>query len=107
MEFLFGFILGIITIKIYSSIALYFLEKRLEQKVEEVLKEFRKNVINSKIEVENGTYFIYNRETNEFLGQGKTFEELEKVMKAKYPNKLFNVPHSELMDVIKEKHENR
>lgn len=107
MDFLFGFILGVITLKIYSSITLYFLEKRLEKKIDSVLTEFRKHVVNSKIEVVNDTYFMYNRDTNEFLGQGKTFEELEKTMKIKYPNKLFNVPHEELMEVLKAKNENR
>jgi len=107
MDFLFGFVLGILVFRIYSSIALYFLEKRLEEKIENTLKEFRKNVVNSKIEVVNDMYFMYNRETSEFLGQAKTFEELEKVMKAKYPNKLFNVPHNELMEALKAKNENR
>ncbi len=105
-ELILGIFIGVIGVKLFMTIEMYFMEKTLEKKVEKILTDFRKNVINSKIEVENGIYFMYNRETNEFLGQAKTFEELDKVMREKYPNKLFNVPHSELMEVMKAKNEN-
>jgi hypothetical protein len=101
LEFLIGFFAGIICLRIYATITMHFLEKRLERKIDDVLTEFRKNVINSRIEFVNGIYFMYNRDTNEFLGQGNTFEELEKTVKVKYPNKLFNVPSSELQELFK------
>jgi hypothetical protein len=105
-ELILGIFIGVISVKLFMTIEMYFMEKTLEKKVEKILIDFRKNVINSKIEVENGIYFMYNRETNEFLGQATTFEELDKVMRTKYPNKLFNVPHAELMEVMKAKNEN-
>lgn len=101
LEFLVGVFLGIMFHRIYIDIRLRFLEKRIEDKIEKTLTEIRKNVIDSKIEFVNGVYYLYAKETNEFLAQGNTFDELEKAARTKYPEKLFNVPQSELNQLLK------
>lgn len=107
LEFLIGFVAGIFVYRSLIAIATYALQKRLENKVSELMEEFKKSMIDSKIEVADGVYYMYNRDTNEFLAQGKTFEELEKAARAKYPDKMFNVPHKELMAVMKGNHESK
>lgn len=102
-DFLFGLVLGIFLHRAYLEIKFYLWEKRVEEKTREALGKFREKVIPSRIEVVNGMYFIYNRETNEFLGQANNMVELEKLMRTKYPNKLFDVPNEQLMEVMKEK----
>lgn len=106
-EFLFGFLLGALTIKLYMMLEMYLIEKRLEKRIDEVLTKFRSHLINSKIEVVNDVYFMYDRDTNAFLAQGNSFEELNQNAMKKYPDKLFNVPHNELMEVMKANNENR
>ena len=76
--------------------------KELDSSISERLKSLKEKIVPSRIEEDNGVLFLYNSETNEFLGQGTTFEELESVMKEKYPNKLFNVPQSEIDKYVKD-----
>ena len=101
LEFLFGIITGILVYRALIAYAAYALEKKIDKKVSELMSEMKKSMIDSKIEMANGIYYLYNRDTNEFLAQGATFEELEKAARSKYPNKMFNVPHKELMSAMK------
>ena len=106
-EFLIGVLCGILLHSFLVFLRVKLLERRLDNKIEEVLSKFRENVIPSKIEESNGMYFLYNRETEEFLGQGKSMTELEKSVREKFPNKLFDVPNEQLMKVMKEKYETK
>ena len=47
--------------------------------------------------------YLYNSETEEFLGQGKTMQELNDAVRSRFPDKLFNVPQEEL-DKFMKKH---
>lgn len=75
---------------------------KLERGITERLEKFREKVIPSRIEEENGVLYLYNSDTNEFLGQANSFEELEKAMMDKFPGKLFNVPKEELSKFTKD-----
>jgi hypothetical protein len=48
------------------------------------------------IEVDNGTIFIYNKITKEFMAQGSNTKEIEKVLISKYPGKHFSTSEQEL-----------
>ena len=76
--------------------------KKLEDGITERLEKFREKVIPSRIEEENGVLYLYNSDTNEFLGQANSFEQLENAMMEKFPGKLFNVPKEELSKFIKD-----
>lgn len=76
--------------------------RELDQSISKSLKALKDKIVPSRIEEDNGMLFLYNSETNEFLGQGKTFKELESIMKEKYPNKLFNVPQTEIDKYVKD-----
>jgi len=39
---------------------------------------------------------MYNRETNEFIAQGNTFEELETRLKKEFPDKYFDVKQEDI-----------
>jgi len=75
---------------------------KLERGITERLEKFREKVIPSRIEEENGVLYLYNSDTNEFLGQANNFDELEKSMADKFPGKLFNVPQDELRKYLKD-----
>lgn len=100
MEFILGLLCGVLAIALFLIILINALAKArikyIEQKVEEGIKAFRERVIDSKIEESNGLLFLYNRKTNEFLGQGKDLRELNDVVMKRFPDKLFNVPQEEI-----------
>lgn len=96
LMYLLCFALGWFFCKVSYAIKQYHMLKKIDQELNEKLKTIREKIIPSRIEEVNGTLFLYNSETNEFLGQGKNFEELELAVRSTYPNKLFNVPQSEL-----------
>lgn len=75
---------------------------KIERGIKDRLEEFRSKVIPSRIEEEKGVLYLYNSDTNEFLGQANSFDELEEAMAAKFPGKLFNVPKDELSKFIKD-----
>ena len=46
--------------------------------------------------------YIYNKETEEFLGQAHTMKELSDVLEKRFPGKLFNVSQDEIDKHLKE-----
>lgn len=76
--------------------------KELDGSINEKMNALKEKIVPSRIEEENGVLFLYHRETNEFLGQGNSFEDLENVMKEKFPEKLFNVPQEEINKYLKD-----
>jgi hypothetical protein len=105
MEFIVGIFFGaLICFVIIAAIAHIIVRirlARLEEAIKAGVKKFREHVIPSRIEEVNGMIYLYNRETEEFLGQGVTFEELNNSVKARYPNKLFDVNQGELAKYMK------
>jgi hypothetical protein len=101
IDFALGFLTALVLQYVISKIYVRALEKRLETKIAETLTKLKETIIPARIEVANGVFYMYNRETNEFLAQGNTFDELEKTARSKFPNKLFNVPQSELNEIEK------
>lgn len=90
------FIAGWFFCKVMMAIKSYHVLKKFDKEINERIESIRERIIPSRIEEENGMLYLYNKDTNEFLGQGKTFVDLEKNVREKFPNKLFNVPQEEL-----------
>jgi hypothetical protein len=97
-----GFICGIWFHVLYASARRQLIELRLEREIDRKVKALKEKIIPSRIEEENGLLFLYNSETNEFLGQGANADELETTVMARYPGKLFNVPQDQLDKFFKE-----
>lgn len=95
-EFFIGLLAGIALMNLISAIRVRMEIKELDELLSQKLEKLKEKIIPSRIEEENGMLYLYNKDTNEFLGQGKTFVELEKNVREKFPNKLFNVPQEEL-----------
>jgi hypothetical protein len=92
LELIIGILLGYILAEYVRDV-----RTRIElRKTKQLYDKFKARIVPSKIEKENGMLYIYNRETNEFLGQATTLVELEKTLLEKFPDKLFNVPSKEL-----------
>jgi hypothetical protein len=104
--FIIGFLIGFfLAFAIIHFIANYVRKKRadiLEKVTNDAIKTLKKTIIPSKIEEQNGMLFLYNSEDNTYLAQGTSLEELELNVKTRFPDKLFNVPQSEIDKYKKE-----
>ena len=62
-------------------------------------KQISESQIQIKIEKHNDVLYVFNKETDEFMGQGKTRKELEDSLMVKYPNKVFLATTENLKEV--------
>ena len=56
-------------------------------------------LIQINIEQHNGMFYVYGREDNQFMGQGKSKEELEDALAKRFPGKRFACPEKTLKEV--------
>lgn len=96
LELIVGVLLGYFLAECVRDIRTRIEMRELEKLYDEKITQLKERIIPSRIEKENGILYIYNRETNEFLGQATTFVELERTLRQKFPDKLFNVPSKEI-----------
>jgi hypothetical protein len=89
-----GIICGFITTIWIKSIII----ARIEEDDEE--EDIESNIIPGRLETVEGRIFLYNRETDEFLAVGDTWEELNKKATQRFPNKFFDVPKKEIERAI-------
>jgi hypothetical protein len=100
MEFLY-ILLGIVIGVVYGwnareRYASRVLERMATQIMMEQEQEEDEDRIFIDIEVHNGTIFVYNKETKEFMAQGSTRKEIEKVLESRFPGKIFAAPEAQL-----------
>jgi len=62
----------------------------------ETVKAVNESVIQITLEKNNGIFYIWNKDTNDFMGQGKTRQELENALAKRYPDKKFALDPKEL-----------
>lgn len=71
-------------------------EEEMDDQVREIMDKLKKDVIPCKLEFVNNTILMYNRETNEFIAQGNSYDELEELLKQKFPDKFFDVKQEDI-----------
>ena len=71
----------------------------MEQIDSAVTEKYSENTIRIFIEKVKGVYYIYNKENSDFMGQGSTREEVEKVLAERFPNKKFMADTSNLKEM--------
>lgn len=89
MEELFiGFLIGILTMALIVRFIAWSTERKLKQMMETLVENIESTRIYLKIEKhDDGSLIAYNSVNNEFIAQGKTFEELAEAFKARFPDK--------------------
>lgn len=91
---LFGLFVGVVSGYVTSYILkrdIFASEEDIDDQVQEVMDRLKQHVVPCRLEFVNQTILMYNRETNEFIAQGNTFEELELKLKESFPDKFFDV----------------
>lgn len=62
-------------------------------------KAAQENKITATLEIHHGHFYMFDKETGKFLGQGETKEELSSVLRERFPDKVFILP-SEDCDIL-------
>ena len=71
-------------------------EKLINHLQESVQQQVEESVINITIEKHNNMFYVYDRETNEFMAQGSSKDEVETNLQKRYPGKRFGCSESVL-----------
>lgn len=69
--------------------AIRVVHKMFENAEKEAAKQADENTIKAKLEVHHGHFYMFNQETDEFLAQGETAEELSATLREKFPKVVF------------------
>ncbi len=93
-----GFILGWVLREEIAKRRVDYLMKQLGEELEDVA-EAAKDLINIKIELHSGQYYVFNKETDEFMAQAPTRNELEDALAKRYPDKRFAATPENLKEV--------
>lgn len=96
---LIGVVSGTVSAFIVISYSKYIQFKRMEKMsfyAQSMLEELEDRVIDARLEFDEGMIRMYDSETDEFLAQGKTWDELNDILKFRFPNKLFNVKQEQI-----------
>ena len=65
----------------------------------EVEQKISESVIYIDIEKQNGVFYVYDKKNKDFMGQGKSKEELEENLAKRFPNKKFLADSNNLKDM--------
>lgn len=93
--FILGFILGWVLREEMAKRRVDALLNQLGGELENVAKD----LINIKIEQHSGMYYVFNKETDEFMAQASTRQELEDSLAERYPEKRFAATPENLKEV--------
>jgi hypothetical protein len=97
--FALGFVFGWILREEMAKRRVDKLMAELEGDIGEKVESLRKNAIPIKIEIHSGVYYVFNQDTDEFMGQGATRKELEDELAKRHPEKRFIATPENLKEV--------
>jgi len=93
--FALGFILGWVLREELAKRRVDYIMKQLDQDLGEIEDE----LINIKIEQHSGQYYVFNKETDEFMAQAPTRKELEDSLASRFPDTRFAATPENLKEV--------
>ena len=96
---LIGIISGVVSACCVIGYSKYLQHKRLMKTMgyaQSILEEFEERVINARIEFYDKSMMVFDSDTDEFLAQGKTMDELNSTLKSRFPDKLFNIKQHQI-----------
>ena len=82
-----GIGVGVVMLGIYIWFLYHKLKNRIDQMINEVIKEAEAELVGLDIEVDKGVYFCYNSEDKQFICQGNTVAELREGFRLRFPGK--------------------
>jgi len=94
MEFVFGIIAGMMVTAVLVSIAYRMAVRRAEQQIEnlsEAIKAFGANLVQARVEEDNGVFYVYRVDDNSFLAQGTSIGELKERIESRLRDVMVHV----------------
>lgn len=81
-----GMCLGIWVFYIVLKLTINIFTRRLARDIEELQAELNQyeKAIPARVELHNNVFFVYNNDTNEFMAQGNSLDELREHIKARW-----------------------
>jgi hypothetical protein len=76
---------------VLKFIALYLKSRNdlLREDLDAVSKKIKETIIDVNIEKHGDIFYVFEKETDNFVAQGKTITELKEVMQKRFPKKTF------------------
>ena len=94
LEFIVGVIVGVIAsaiaVKIISNMIIKKFQRALNSVVSD-LEEKESLIIRARVEEDNGVFYFYNNDSNEFLVQGSNLQELLEHLESRKPGTTVQV----------------
>lgn len=87
VDFFFWLMLSYMLCQIVLNGFLLWFANHLEKQLLAEVKEQESNEVLARLEVVENQFFLYNNETNQFLGQGGTVQKLKEQMTSRFPNR--------------------
>lgn len=76
--------------------AMRMMDNLMQEVADDTIEEFKKKVINIKVEDHNGEFFVYKKDDGSYLAHGETKSKLEDILHERFPGKLFNASPEDL-----------
>ena len=87
VDFFFWLMLSYMLCQIVLNGFLLWFANHLEKQLLAEVKEQESNEVLARLEVVENQFFLYNNETNQFLGQGGTVQKLTEQITSRFPNR--------------------
>lgn len=97
-SFIFYALLGWLAMRITQGY-LEHKNQELQNEINLIRKKVKEKIVLVKIEKHQDTYYIFESETDSFVAQGKTVEELKEAMHKRYPDKTFMASEEHLKEI--------
>jgi hypothetical protein len=91
-----GFAFGVMVFYYLLKILL----RRMNSRLEEMLAHIEQSQIEVRLELDRDLFYMYNKETNEFMAQGCTLAELRDIVQKRWPNKSVVFSASEDQEIF-------
>lgn len=81
IEFAIGIVAGIVASIVLVRLAVWYLLKKAEQRLQELIQtveQAQANSVQARVEEHDGVFYVYNAEDNTFMVQGTNIAELKK-----------------------------
>ena len=90
IDILIGLVLGWFVVKVIEGYQRAKLKRQINEAIsemQEISKEVKTNLIVVNVEKYNDVFYLYDRDTNEFIAQGKTIEEISENCQKRFKDK--------------------
>lgn len=102
---LLGFLAGVVVTRIYVGLVAAYILRKLTAAIKETEHAEINSIVETRVELINDVFFVYRLDNNEFVGQGRTVEELKERCLARFKNPNLHIKitqgDSDTLDLLK------